>query len=147
MTTETITVDGRDIEVVRDGSTGLFPLVFHCGTPNAPDEFPQLFDAVERKGWQLVAHARPGYAGSSRHEGRTVADIGHDGPRAIHSLHGYFVRPGDDDHSIRFAVDKIRDGRSFSTRRVQASTFSVGRCPVVAPSPPTSPMPAKCRLA
>jgi pimeloyl-ACP methyl ester carboxylesterase len=78
MTTETITVDGRDLEVVRDGSTGLFPLVFHCGTPNAPDEFPQLFDAAAGKGWQLIAHARPGYAGSTRQEGRTVADVAAD---------------------------------------------------------------------
>jgi acyl-CoA thioesterase-2 len=43
--------------------------------------------------------------------------------RAIHSTHGYFVRPGDDNHPIRFAVDEIRDGRSFSTRRVQAIQY------------------------
>jgi acyl-CoA thioesterase-2 len=55
--------------------------------------------------------------------GRTVADVGGDGPRPIHSLHGYFVRPGDDNHPIRFAVDEIRDGRSFSTRRVQAIQY------------------------
>ncbi len=55
--------------------------------------------------------------------GRTVADVGEDGPRPIHSLHGYFVRPGDDSHPIRFAVDEIRDGRSFSTRRVQAIQY------------------------
>jgi acyl-CoA thioesterase II len=55
--------------------------------------------------------------------GRTVAGVGHDAPRPIHSLHGYFVRPGDDNHPIRFAVDQIRDGRSFSTRRVQAIQY------------------------
>ncbi len=55
--------------------------------------------------------------------GRTVADVGQDAPRPIHSLHGYFVRPGDDNHPIRFAVDEIRDGRSFSTRRVQAIQY------------------------
>lgn len=37
-----------------------------------------------------------------------------------HSLHGYFIRPGDMDAAIVYEVDKTRDGRSFATRRVQA---------------------------
>ncbi|HET8759291.1 MAG TPA: alpha/beta fold hydrolase [Solirubrobacteraceae bacterium] len=78
MTTETVTVDGRDLEVLRHGAPDAFPLVFHCGTPNAPAAFPQLFDAVDAAGWQLVAHARPGYATSTRHEGRSVADVASD---------------------------------------------------------------------
>lgn len=41
-------------------------------------------------------------------------------PRPIHSLHGYFMRPGDDTLPIRFAVEEMRDGSSFSTRRVHA---------------------------
>ena len=43
-----------------------------------------------------------------------------DGIRNVHSLHGYFLRPGDIDLPITFSVDRLRDGRSFSTRRVQA---------------------------
>lgn len=51
--------------------------------------------------------------------GRTVATL--DGPpRAVHSLHAYFIRPGDDTRPIRFAVERMRDGGSFSTRRVHA---------------------------
>ena len=46
---------------------------------------------------------------------RTMADDRH-----IHSIHGYFLRPGDIDLPITFSVDRLRDGRSFSTRRVQA---------------------------
>lgn len=46
---------------------------------------------------------------------RTVED-----DRFIHSLHGYFLRPGDIAKPITFAVDRIHDGRSFSTRRTQA---------------------------
>lgn len=45
---------------------------------------------------------------------RTIED------RAVHSLHGYFLRPGDINYPITFSVDRLRDGRSFSTRRVQA---------------------------
>ncbi|MFT4123243.1 MAG: acyl-CoA thioesterase II [Microbacteriaceae bacterium] len=47
---------------------------------------------------------------------RTVDEPG----RSIHSLHGYFLRPGDDRRPITFGVDRIHDGRSFSTRRTQA---------------------------
>ena len=53
--------------------------------------------------------------------GRTVADVSPS--RAIHSLHAYFVRPGDDSHPIRFAVERMRDGTSFSTRRVHAIQY------------------------
>ncbi len=38
----------------------------------------------------------------------------------VHSLHGYFIRGGDSDEPIRFEVDRIRNGRSFITRRVVA---------------------------
>lgn len=40
--------------------------------------------------------------------------------RSVHSLHGYFLRPGDADKPIAFLVDPIRDGHSFTTRRVVA---------------------------
>lgn len=37
-----------------------------------------------------------------------------------HSLHAYFLRPGDMEAPIVYEVDRVRDGRSFTTRRVQA---------------------------
>lgn len=40
--------------------------------------------------------------------------------RSVHSMHGYFLRPGDSAADITFSVDRIHDGRSFSTRRAQA---------------------------
>lgn len=40
--------------------------------------------------------------------------------RPIHSMHGYFLRPGNSDEGMTFEVDRLHDGRSFSTRRVQA---------------------------
>ena len=46
--------------------------------------------------------------------GRTV-DTG-----SVHSLHSYFLRPGDPSIPILFEVDRIRDGKSFTTRRVVA---------------------------
>ncbi|MEP7020215.1 MAG: acyl-CoA thioesterase II [Pseudonocardiales bacterium] len=47
--------------------------------------------------------------------GRTVAPDRH-----VHSLHSYFIRPGDPAVPIVYEVDRVRDGRSFSTRRVVA---------------------------
>ncbi len=40
--------------------------------------------------------------------------------RQVHSLHAYFLRPGDPTVPILYEVDRIRDGRSFTTRRVVA---------------------------
>src|ERR1044071_4070373 len=47
--------------------------------------------------------------------GRTVED-----GRPVHSLHAYFLRPGDPTVPIIYEVDRIRDGKSFTTRRVIA---------------------------
>lgn len=47
--------------------------------------------------------------------GRTVpAD------RPVHSLHAYFIRPGDPTVPLIYLVEQVRDGRSFTTRRVSA---------------------------
>ncbi len=43
-----------------------------------------------------------------------------DRDRRVHSLHAYFLRPGDPTAPILYDVDRIRDGKSFSTRRVVA---------------------------
>lgn len=43
-----------------------------------------------------------------------------DAERIIHSMHGYFLRPGDPNIPIVYDVDCIRDGKSFTTRRVVA---------------------------
>lgn len=48
-----------------------------------------------------------------------VRTVGADRP--VHSLHAYFLRPGDPNHQIIYTVDRIRDGRSFATRRVVAT--------------------------
>lgn len=40
--------------------------------------------------------------------------------RHVHSLHSYFLRPGDAQKPVVYEVENIRDGRSFSTRRVKA---------------------------
>ena len=49
---------------------------------------------------------------------RTVDCVGEH--RNVHSLHAYFLRPGDPSIPIVYDVDRIRDGKSFTTRRVVA---------------------------
>jgi acyl-CoA thioesterase-2 len=69
----------------------------------SPDEDRQRVFGGQVAGQALVAAAR------------TV-----EADRLVHSLHAYFLRPGDPAVPILYEVDRIRDGRSFTTRRVVA---------------------------
>ena len=69
----------------------------------SPDERQQRVFGGQVAGQALVA------------AGRTV-EPGH----PVHSLHSYFLRPGDPSVPIVYEVDRIRDGRSFTTRTVKA---------------------------
>ncbi|MEX2626426.1 MAG: acyl-CoA thioesterase II, partial [Ilumatobacteraceae bacterium] len=71
---------------------------------NSPDENRQRVFGGQVAGQALVAAAR------------TVDEPG----RYVHSLHAYFLLPGDPNVPILYEVDRLRDGRSFSTRRVVA---------------------------
>ena len=70
----------------------------------SPDESRQRVFGGQVAGQALVAAAR------------TIDDPG----RLVHSLHAYFLRPGDPTVPILYEVARIRDGRSFTTRRVVA---------------------------
>jgi len=48
-----------------------------------------------------------------------------DQERSVHSMHAYFLRPGNPSKQIVYEVDPIRDGRSFTTRRVVAKQDGV----------------------
>jgi acyl-CoA thioesterase-2 len=69
----------------------------------SPDAYRQRVFGGQVAGQALVAATR------------TVDDAHH-----VHSLHAYFLRPGDPAVPILYQVDRIRDGRSFVTRRVEA---------------------------
>ena len=43
-----------------------------------------------------------------------------DADRTVHSLHSYFIRPGSPNEPVRYEVERLRDGRSFTTRQVVA---------------------------
>jgi acyl-CoA thioesterase-2 len=69
----------------------------------SPDETVQRVFGGQVAGQALVA------------AGRTVPD-----GRPVHSLHAYFIHPGDPSVPLIYSVERMRDGRSFTTRRVQA---------------------------
>ncbi|MEM9108016.1 MAG: acyl-CoA thioesterase II, partial [Pseudomonadota bacterium] len=74
-----------------------------------------LYRGVSPKvGWQRVFGGQV-IAQSLVAAQRTIAD-----DRFVHSLHAYFMRPGDPEVPIIYEVDRIRDGSSFNTRRVVA---------------------------
>ncbi len=54
--------------------------------------------------------------------GQALAAAGETAPegRELHSMHGYFLRPGVSEERMTFEVARLYDGRSFATRRVQA---------------------------
>ena len=66
------------------------------------------------EGWQRV------YGGQVIGQALVAASRTVSTDRSAHSLHGYFLRAGDTDIPILYKVDRIRDGKSFTTRRVVA---------------------------
>lgn len=74
-----------------------------------------LFRGISPKvGWQRV------YGGQVIGQALVAAQRTVPEERRVHSLHGYFMRPGDPENPIIYEVDRIRDGGSFTTRRVVA---------------------------
>ncbi len=65
-------------------------------------------------GWQRV------YGGQVLGQSLSAAAQTVDANRPIHSIHGYFLLAGDPEHEIIYDVERIRDGGSFTTRRVKA---------------------------
>ncbi len=79
--------------------------------PHGPDTFVGLAPAYpwgRLFGGQVVAQAL------------RAAQLSVDSDHKIHSLHAYFIRGGTHAEPVRFEVDRIRNGRSFLTRRVVA---------------------------
>jgi len=89
-----------DLVVLLD----LEPIEVNIFRGRSPDEWRQRVFGGQVAGQALVAAAR------------TVEDP----LRHVHSLHAYFLLPGDPSVPILYEVDRLRDGRSFTTRRVVA---------------------------
>jgi len=84
-----------------------------------------MFD-LEHHGPDTFVGAGPRYPWGGLYGGQIVAQAlraaaySVDPAYAPHSIRAYFIRPGDHDEPVRYEVDRIRNGRSFTTRRVVA---------------------------
>jgi pimeloyl-ACP methyl ester carboxylesterase len=72
------TADSRALEVLVQGPSDGFPLVFHAGTPSGAVSFPRLTQAAAASGLRTVTYSRPGYGMSTPQPGRTVGDVAAD---------------------------------------------------------------------
>ncbi|WP_074852768.1 acyl-CoA thioesterase [Gordonia westfalica] len=70
------------------------------------------------RGGAFPSHLQRTFGGQVAGQALMSATRTVDADHHVHSLHGYFLRPGDPDIPAVFLVDRIRDGRSFVTRRV-----------------------------
>ncbi|GAA2219907.1 thioesterase family protein [Promicromonospora sukumoe] len=110
------------------------------GTPGdrAPDALDRLLEVLDLRhleGWgprgeedvlrgdSVPGPANRAYGGQVLAQAIIAADRTVPEGRQIHSLHGYFLREGRVEEPIDFAVERLRDGRSFSARRTHAIQF------------------------
>jgi pimeloyl-ACP methyl ester carboxylesterase len=77
---ERLQIDGPHgrLEVTTGGPADGRALIHHSGTPSAGLLFAPLVTLGAERGWRHISYARPGYDGSSRHPGRSVADCAAD---------------------------------------------------------------------
>ena len=85
----------------------------------------QILDLEGGEGDRFVGHSPPEkrsrvFGGQVVAQALVAADRTVDAGQHVHSLHAYFLRAGDVEQPIAFEVDRVRDGRSFSARRVTA---------------------------
>ena len=75
---EVATQDGRVLKVLEDGDHMGRPVLVHNGMPNSRLLFAPDVRSAERLGIRLISYDRPGYGGSTRRPGRSVADCAED---------------------------------------------------------------------
>src|SRR5919201_1947452 len=80
------TLDGRVLEAFTGGTTDGVPLILHHGTPSCGMLYQGWVEACAERGLRLIGYSRPGYGGSERHEGRTMADCVADVEAVAHAL-------------------------------------------------------------
>ncbi|WP_322973142.1 acyl-CoA thioesterase [Peterkaempfera griseoplana] len=94
-------------------------------TGTAGGSFPELLrlDEIDKNLFRGSCHAGAplrAFGGQVAAQALTSAGRTVGADRAVHSLHGYFIRPGDPRRPIVYEVERVRDGRSYTTRRVTA---------------------------
>jgi acyl-CoA thioesterase-2 len=81
----------------------------------------EMIDVDLFRGRQPQTSAQRVFGGQVLGQALVAASRTVDPERIVHSLHGYFLRPGDTAVPIVYRAERIRDGKTFSSRRVVAS--------------------------
>jgi pimeloyl-ACP methyl ester carboxylesterase len=114
--------DGRELEVVVLGPEDGVPIFVHHGTPGTAGMFGMLVDAGAERNLRHITYARPGYGGSTRFPGRSVASCAAD-VVAIADVLGYdrfhsVGASGGGPHSIACAAllpDRVMSAAAIAT--------------------------------
>jgi pimeloyl-ACP methyl ester carboxylesterase len=77
---------GRTLEYLVEGPESAIPLVLHHGTPSGTVRYAPVVDAALAGGFRFVQASRPGYATSTPHPGRRVADVAADTAALLDAL-------------------------------------------------------------
>jgi pimeloyl-ACP methyl ester carboxylesterase len=121
--------DGRVVHYCCYGPPTGLPVVSLAGTPGTRWERPGVVSAIGQQGLRTVLPDRPGYGGSDRRPGRTVADVAAD-VRAVADAQGW----------TRFAVTGFSGGGPHALACAALLTQRVTCCAAVAtPAPPGTP--------
>ncbi|MCO8270649.1 alpha/beta hydrolase [Actinoplanes sp. TRM 88003] len=73
-----VTADGRTLRHCFYGPEDGVPVIAHSGTPSSRSKRPSMVETMEKSRLRLLYYDRPGYGGSTRQPGRTVADAASD---------------------------------------------------------------------
>ena len=127
-THEVTVADGRVVRYCCYGPQTGLPVVSLAGTPGTRWERPGVVSAIGQQGLRVAVPDRPGYGGSDRQPGRTVADVAAD-VQAVAHVQGW----------ARFAVTGFSGGGPHALACAALLTEQVTCCAAVAtPAPPGS---------
>ena len=127
-TSQLTRADGTVLRYCLYGPADGYPVVFNSGSPSSRWKWPMLIESMRQSNLRLLAYDRPGYGGSTRRPGRTVADAVHD-VRALADAHGW----------NRFAVFGGSGGGPHARACAALLADRVTRCAVLSGVMPADP--------
>jgi pimeloyl-ACP methyl ester carboxylesterase len=127
-TSELTRADGTVLRYCLYGPADGYPVVSHSGSPSSRWKWPALVESIRQSKLRLLVYDRPGYGGSTRRPGRTVADAVDD-VRALADAHGW----------NRFAVFGGSGGGPHALACAALLADRVTRCAVLSGIKPADP--------
>jgi pimeloyl-ACP methyl ester carboxylesterase len=131
-TLELSRTDGTVLRYCLYGQRDGYPVVWHSGSPSSRWKWPSLIESMGQSRLTLLVYDRPGYGGSTRQPGRTVADAVDD-VRALADAYGW----------NRFAVFGGSGGGPHALACAAALPDRVTRCAVVSGVKPNPDQPSR----